>query len=252
VLAHARLSLSTAALGLITLVSIALVGPLATTADAGATAPPEVGECRDITLEQLYKNSNRTNPIDCSESHTARVIKVPTLPDSMNWETPIAKIERFVTKRCNPAWQETLGRTDKSRALTAYSWGWFVPTKEQRDAGARWIRCDLILWGGTRSLVALPTDDVPALGDLPHPDKIAKCLTRHPYSTNCARRHAWRATGVFTMDADTFPGERRIRRAAVRKCPSRVSTDVFRWTFRGKLVWKLGDHTVVCYSRTSN
>lgn len=247
-------SVAAAVLGLLSLLSLTLVGPFATTAGAaGSTGKPVVGECRDITLGQLWKASNKTPPIDCTEPHTSRVIAVPTLPDGLNWRSSLAKIERFVTRKCDPAWQEALGESYKSRALTAYSWGWFIPTKEQRQAGARWIRCDVILWGGTKSLVTLPTDEVPALGDLPHPDKVAVCLTRRTFVfTNCARSHAYRGTGVFVMTSDTFPGERRIRRAAVRKCPALVSSDRFRWTFRGKTRWNLGDHTVTCYSRTRN
>jgi hypothetical protein len=228
---------------------VATAGP----AQAGpAFQQPAVGECRALTWDEYMANSNNEAPIDCSQRHTSRVIAVERLPKGVTWDASDQKLARISTGICDPAWKEALGGSYASRAMTAYSWGWFIPTKAQRDRGARWIRCDMILFGGA-SLVRLPTDAEPALGTQPHPDGIAYCLKGESLAyTICSRRHAWRATGTFIMRDTAYPTAREFRRAAIRRCPSRVSTRGFVWDPPGFYHWRLGNHVVVCSSHTRN
>jgi len=225
---------------------VATAGP----AQAGpAFQQPRVGECRALTFDALNRWSNNEAPIDCSEPHTSRVIATGRLPRGVGWGASDRQLNRIATDICDPAWKTALGSTYRGRAMTAYSWGWFIPTKAQRERGARWIRCDVILYGG-RSLVRLPTDDEPALGAQPHPNGIAACLKARTFiHTVCARRHAWRATGTFVMRQKAYPTDREARRAALRRCPSRT-TGSFAWRYRGEYQWRAGDHVVVCYSHT--
>jgi hypothetical protein len=228
---------------------VATAGP----AQAGpAFQQPSVGECRALTFEELNRKSNNEAPIDCSARHTSRVIATGRLPRGVTWDASVERLARIATGICDPEWKTVLGSGYASRAMTAYSWGWFIPTAAQRERGARWIRCDLILWGG-RSLVRLPTDNEPALGPQPHPDRIAACLKGNTFiHTTCSRRHAWRATGTFVLRQDAYPTPREARRAAIRRCPSLVNTGSFAWRYRGANQWRAGDHVVVCYSRTRN
>lgn len=243
-------------LAVVLLLLAPLAAVVATTvpAHAGpAFQQPAVGECRSLTRDQLNRASNNEAPIDCSQPHTSRVIATGRLPKGVTWGASVQRLARIATGICDPAWKTALGGTYRSRAMTAYSWGWFIPNKAQRERGARWIRCDLVLLGGGASLVRLPTDDEPALGSQPHPDGIAACLTRRTFlSTICARRHAWRATGTFVIAQKAYPTERQFRRAAARRCPSRVNSDSFAWRFRDANRWRLGDHVVICFSRTRN
>jgi Septum formation len=237
---------------------VMLLAPLAavvTSAGPAQAGPgfqqPAVGECRALTYGEFLRWSNDEAPVDCAEPHSSRVIAAGRLPKGVNWGPSLKKLP-IAIGICEPAWKTVLGSTYRSRAMTAYSWGWFIPTKAQRERGARWIRCDVILYGG-KSLVRLPTDDEPALGAGPHPDSIAACLTTRPaVHTTCARRHAWRGTGTFVMRQDAFPTDGEFRRAALRRCPSLVNTGSFKWRHRVKYQWREGDHTVTCYSRTRN
>jgi len=234
-----------------------LLAPLAgvvVSAGAAQAGPafeePAVGECRVLTSDEALRKSNNEAPIDCSQAHTSRVIATGRLPRGVSWSAPMRQLKRIFTRTCDPAWKAALGRTYRSRAMTAYTWAWFMPTKAQRAQGARWIRCDLILLGG-RKLDPLPTDAQPALGAQPHPSRIAACLG--PASlrdTACTNRHAFRATGTFVIHQKAHPTARQLERAARRKCPSRVSSRVFLWFDHGPDRWQLGDHVVICYSRT--
>jgi len=228
---------------------IAAAGP----AQAGPTfQQPRVGECRAMSWDEYMGKSNNEAPIDCSQPHTSRVTDVVRLPKGVTWGASIDRLTNIATRLCHPSEMEALGGSYSSRAMTAYSGAWFMPTKAQRDRGARWIRCDLVLLAGTR-LATLPTDSVPALGAQPHPARIAACAKARTFArTICSTRHAWRATGTFTIRQKAYPTDREFRRAAIRRCASRTNTDTIFWQHRSKVVWRLGDHVVVCYSHRSN
>jgi hypothetical protein len=237
-------------------VVIMLLAPLAAviaTAGPAQAGPgfqqPRVGECRDLTFSQMMAASDRTNPTNCADPHTTLVFAVPRLPQGMSWSAPPEKIGLAAFKKCQPAWQELLGRTEKAREMSAYSWAWFIPTKAQRDHGARWFRCDLILYGGS-SLLRLPDDEAPVLAQPPLPNSVARCLTAKRNTTTCSRSHIWRATGTFRMRGTTYPSFRKFQRASDR-CRSRVrNPDRYLWNPPSRPEWRLGNKTVVCYSRT--
>jgi hypothetical protein len=245
--------------GALLAVVVMLLAPLAAVvvtagpAQAGpAFQQPAVGECRALSWDEFMGKSNNEAPIDCSQPHTSRVTDVVRLPKGVSWGASIDKLAIIATRLCLPSRMGALGGSYSSRAMTAYSGAWFMPTKAQRDRGARWIRCDLVLLAGTR-LANLPTDSVPALGAQPHPAGIAACLKARTFAkTICSRRHAWRATGTFKIRQEAYPTDRQFRRAAIRRCPSRVSTDGFVWQRPFKVIWQMGDHVVTCYSHKSN
>jgi hypothetical protein len=240
-------------------VVVLLLAPLAAVvvtagpAQAGpAFQQPTVGECRALNWDEYMAKANNEAPIDCSQPHTSRVIDVVRLPRGVTWGASIQKLTNIATRLCHPSQTQALGGSYSSRAMTAYSGAWFMPTRAQRDRGARWIRCDLVLLAGTR-LATLPTDNEPALSAQPHPARIAACAKARTFArTICSATHAWRATGTFTIRQEAYPTDREFRRAAIRRCPSRTSTDRFFWQYRAKVLWRLGDHVVVCYSNRSN
>ena len=242
------------ALGLVTLLAATLV---AVASPAGARVPdgpeyqmPDVGECRVLTLADTGKASDSTDTVDCTESHTSYVFTTGLLPDSLDWDSSPAKLSRAVINACYPAWEDHLGGGEKVREMSAYSIAWFMPTGAQRDHGARWFRCDLILLGGAKVL-RLPSDTAPVL-DTDLPDSVARCVTRDRHTTTCARGHRWRATGAFRMRHDSFPTPTQFQRAANRHCPRLTSTHRWLWEGPVKDTWRLGVRTMVCYSRRSN
>ena len=239
-------------LGLATLLAASLV---ALVPPAGARVPddpgyqmPEVGECRQLTFDQYDAASDPSDPGDCAESHTSYVFAVDLLPATLDWDSSLAKLSRAVSNACLPVWEDHLGGTEKAREMSAYSMGWFMPTKAQRDRGARWFRCDLVLLGGSK-VMPLPSDTAPVL-DTDLPDSVARCLTSDPAVTTCARGHRWRATGGFRLRTDDFPTLKQFQRAANHHCPRLTSTRRWRWEGPGRDAWRVGHRTMVCYSRT--
>jgi hypothetical protein len=219
-------------------------------ADAAAGARPTVGSCHSLSVDEIGEESDSRPTVSCTRPHTTRTIRVPLLPEGVDWNADPDKLFAIATRLCLPAFDKALGRTAKIRDRSAYAWVWFVPTASERDDGARWLRCDLVLYGGN-TVLGLPTDKVPALDKVPLPDSVARCL--HPSTlatTTCSREHTWRATGAFTLNQARYPSDRRLRAAALNRCPALVTSRTLRWSVRSKTVWKLGDHAVVCYSKT--
>ena len=243
--------------GLVAALSFLLIpigGPSQATPAAKAGDPnyhkPVVGECRDYTLADVAPRSNTTPVIDCTEAHTAKVIEVGRLPRGGTWaDYTIAQQWRMIYKVCHPAYNAILGSNDALRDMSSFTTAWFIPTKAERDAGATWLRCDLVLYAGTK-LADLPYDARPMLPAAPLPDIVARCQTRVYADTVCASGHAWRATGTFKLPESYYPGDKRIRKAAINRCPALTSSRTFHWTWRSQLVWEKGDHQVVCYTKT--
>jgi hypothetical protein len=233
---------------------IALAGTQATAETAPAT--PTVGECRQLTPQQIQAPSDTTAAIPCSQRHDVRVIAVPTLRSGVRWSDVATTRQRYAmaVSLCYSSYRKALGQVDRVRDRTAYALVYFEPTKRQRATGARWLRCDLALQHGT-GYATLPTDQQPALSDATPSDTVARCLHQVKGSfltTTCQADHQYRATGTFVL-RKRFPGRTALLHAGRSQCPTRVSTDTdFRFTWSPEPVWNLAhDHVVVCYSHTT-
>ena len=219
---------------------------------------PAVGQCRQLTTSQITDHtSNHTAPISCSRTHNSRVIAVPTLPKGVRWRdvsTP-GKLYKQAVSLCYPAFKAALGQTNAVRDRTAYTWNFFEPTKSQRQAGQRWLRCDLGLRRASQ-YAALPNDHVPALNDASPPTKVARCLrqvNRSFQTTPCSATHSYRAVGTFSISQSRYPGKSTLLQQGRSRCPKIVRTDTnFRWTWNNKTIWTRGhNHVVVCYTHSS-
>lgn len=143
---------------------------------ARAAAKPAVGSCRDLSPRELPKQSDPDAPVSCKQPHTGRTFAVPSVPRGTAM-SDLDALQRLVERTCRPAYHRAVSTSIRQRLLSAYGYVWFVPTQDQVRQGARWIRCDLYLAGGTGSLVPLPPARVPALRTAPHSDREARCYT---------------------------------------------------------------------------
>jgi Septum formation len=222
-------------------------------ANAGGGGKPTVGECRTLTAAQAAARTDTTAPSGCGTAHDDRVIAVPHLPTGVSWTgLSDAQIVKQGIKACTPALRTALGQNDKVRDRSAYDLVFFQPTAAQIAAGARWVRCDLVLRRG-KTLADLPTDRIPALSGLPLKKRVTRCLKgTHHIVTTCSSTHSYRATGSFTVASTSFPGRTALVRAGRAKCPSRVDSRSYLFTWKAKVIWNLvHDRTVVCFTKTS-
>lgn len=239
-----------------TIAGSGLAGLVTSPAEADPPGPDHgiatVGECRTYTYDQAMQMSEDSAPVDCTTSHTAQVLATPHLPDGMGWDATEQGVQaryRVMARACYPAFQAHLGRTESLRHKSAYTMMWFEPTAAQKERGARWLRCDLVLQR-RQSLRTLADATAPVLHRAPLPHREARCETGTHVRTTCDSRHRWRATGTYLVRQDTYPRRRAFIRLADQKCPRRTSSrDWFaRWSSR--VMWRAGDHMIVCFSKT--
>jgi hypothetical protein len=224
-------------------------------ADGPDFGAPAVGACSTMTAEQADARVDRSTVVPCSQAHQAKVAGVVRLPDGLAYSSR-GKLYRAMVKRCKPAWNELLGRTHRVRDSSAYQLVWFVPSKDQRQHGARWMSCSVVLRKGTE-LAKLPANKAPLLPKGELGDRIHRCLlatTASTITTRCSAEHGWRATGSFVVSSETFPGTTAVNRAARTKCPRLTNPrKPFRWTYWTKVNWQAGgDHAVICYTKTKS
>lgn len=229
---------------------VALPTATAVEADGPHYQEPQVGQCRNYGYSAAMGSTAQTPVVACSSTHTAKVIAVVQLPSSMTWSTPLDDIVHAGAVKCEDAYFQAVGSTDLKRRMTALGEAIFVPTQAQRDHGARWIRCDVVVWGRS-ALVPLP-NRTPILGDV-RPYKITRCIVgTHLYVTACGLTHTYRATGDFHLSGTTYPGDAAVLRAAERHCPSLVSSRTWVWTGPDRARWRAGNHVVVCFTKTTH
>lgn len=240
-----RLGLGSAVTGLLAAALTTIGVPSARAADPAYQAPV-VGQCFDLSAEELAAASYTEAPVDCAVMHTSQVIAVVQMPDALTYES--RGLERFALESCLPAQRRVLGTSLLGVRLTAFNLGYFGPTPEQQAAGARWLRCDLVL-GNNAELQALPgTLDV---GRYPFEKAVSRCLAgRDLHLTVCVERHTYRATGAIEVDARRFPGEKAWKRLGTQRCRAATTSRTYRFGWPTKVAWKAGDHTLICYTQT--
>jgi hypothetical protein len=239
-------------LGLSAAVAALVAATLTTvTAPANAADPtfgaPAVGQCFDMDVEELAGASYVEAPVDCAGTHTARTIAVALLPDDLAYAST-GKLTRFALETCFPAQRKVLRTSLLGMRMSAYNVGYFLPTAEQQAAGARWLRCDLVLGGGT-TLEPLPAKV--ALGKLPYKRSVSRCLTGGGFLlTVCSSRHSFRATAAIKVKASRFPSEKAWKRIGTQRCRSAVTSRSYRFGWPSKPAWKAGDRALICYSKS--
>lgn len=238
-------------LGLSAAVAALVAATLTTgTAPANAADPtygaPVVGQCFDMDVEELAANSYVEAPVDCAGTHTARTIVVAQLPADLTYDR-FAPLTRFALKTCFPEQRKVLRTSMLGMRLSAYNIGYFIPTPEQQAAGARWLRCDLVLGGA--SLEPLPAKL--ALGKLPYKKSVSRCLTGRDFRlTVCSGKHTFRATAAIKVKASRYPSEKAWKRIGTQRCRSAVSSRSYRFGWPSKAAWKADDRALICYSKT--
>jgi hypothetical protein len=216
---------------------------------------PTVDECRNYGLAAVAGQTNSSPVVGCGTTHTSKVIATPLLPDSLTWASSPDAIHLAMVKACLPAFRAKLGRTESLRQKSAYDIVWFEPTQVQKDSGARWLRCDLVLFGGA-TLQPITRNATPILPAAPLPNRVKSCIAGPDDSirlTVCTKAHRYRATGTYLVVRDYYPGPDNLFTIAKNRCPNLVTTPRYWYaTWMGKNSWKAGDHTITCYSHTSS
>lgn len=211
-------------------------------------APPLVGSCHWLTHAEAYADSEPKPPVDCSV-HNTETIGVPRLPSWLSWNDE-RRLGRFAARRCSAALLAYFGGRAKAVQMSAYDIYWFMPTTQQRIAGARWLRCDLALLS-PRKVPTLASE--PTLGRLPLSDAAARCRKGKASGfavVRCVEAHAFRATYAVKYPGKKYPGARRLVSWTIRKCQARMPRSAGFYEIPYRLEWAVGLRRSVCLKRT--
>ncbi len=216
----------------------------ATKAAPAYLGTPKVGECHNLTLKDIGAESETKKPVNCSERHTTRTIAVINPAPAAATSGSNTRQAYTVGKACGAALEKVLGGNAETRARTLYSLAWFVPTKDQRAKGAKWMRCDVTLTDQRRAYAL--ESETPFLDDDPEdrerlcgrikPDdsdkwEIVPCSVKHQF---VPRKYIPVEKGVAYKDAET---------RAERAC--RTNGPFFTWSNAEK--WGNGERFYICW-----
>ena len=193
---------------------------------------PAVGTCADMTWADVM-GETATEDVDCARRHTTEVVGVGQLPDDLSWDQR-RKVGKAVVAACAPGWETITTDDHLLYRRSAYEKFWFMPSQEQRDAGARWFRCDLARVKGER-LMVITGAGMPTVTKKLH-SNVRRCMTKDFYGTVCktkVRHLGWRNKEAFwlSVPAKDARAEKKVRRAALERCPDRVRTPKFAWSW---------------------
>jgi hypothetical protein len=223
----------------------------ASAAAAGlAPAAPAVGSCHALTPREGAARSDSDAPVPCRRQHTSRTIAVPRAPERVDM-TDDAAVAEFGGAACSKAFKRSVTRSTRSLLLSSYALYYFAPTRAQVEQGARWIRCDVVLYGGG-TFAPLPPARRPQLGRPPFGNREARCYTQRPGGyliTVCSRPHALRAKTAYPMSGRAYPSDRQFRAVAERRCEPVAGPG---WSIfpPSREQWRAGNRWVVCTAKT--
>lgn len=241
-----RLGTGAAVTGLLAAALTALAAPSAGAADPAYQAPT-VGQCFDMSRDELDQANYTEAAVDCGGAHTSQVIAVAQLPADLSYDSA-ADVTEFALETCYPVQRTILGTSRSRVRLTAFDLGYFTPTVEQQAAGARWLRCDLVL---TSDDTLKPLPGRLKVGTYPFKKSVSRCLAgRDFHVVVCADPHTFRATSALKVKASRYPKEKAWQRIGTQRCRTATSSRSYRFSWPSKVGWKVGDRSLVCYSQT--
>lgn len=219
--------------------------PQATKAAPAYLAEPKVGECHNLTLADIAAESETKKPVACTADHTTRTVAVVDAPAKALKGSAAARAYA-VGQACGDGYKKALGADSKTRAKTLYSLAWFMPTKEQRADGARWMRCDVTLSDEQRAYRI--TGSLPLLADGATKRELRCGRDKADKETwefvPCSVKHQYVAKMFVEASADTSYGE--AKKAATAACFA--NRGLISWS--QSEAWGVGDRWYVCWETT--
>jgi hypothetical protein len=235
-------------------------------ASSSSTAPerPQVGDCHRLSARELLGSADTKPAVECQDEHTTETAYVGTFkaavlsdPQTLTGD----KANRRAAQTCRKEAASYLG-TDRGRQLlTRVEVLWFVPTPEQVDAGADWLRCDVVVLERDDRLMPLPRSMKGALRQERGFDRYGLCGTARPGTKDfrrvvCGEEHSWRAISTIGIDGGKrYPGAGAVRAQGEEECQgqARAAQDDalqydYGWEWPTKAQWEAGQRHGYCWA----
>ena len=188
-------------------------------------AEPTVGSCYSYSKGTLDDVSSTAGPVACTAKHTAETYYVRTLPDSFGIPAKASTAARLsAAEPCTTkAMNAYLGIPDR-RLPSRFQTAVLFPTKAEWEAGERWMRCDVVLQGGT-ALVNLTKPAAEFVAGAPG-EQFDFCTPGTPNAKNTSAFpcNKPKANWIKVLDRElgragsTFPGTRSVENRTRSLC----------------------------------
>lgn len=226
---------------------------------------PLLGDCRLLDADDIAGRSNDTDPVPCTEPHTAETYAVGDLPVSLHdVGYHDEELGKWAYSTCSKAFQEFLGADESLVMRTILTWAWFRPSEADWEDGARWYRCDAIGGGEqTTDLVELPTTAKGLLLGRPD-DQWMVCAEGATVAGSvkvpCSEPHDWRAVTTISLGGaeDPYPGDKAVQNKSRDFCSSSVGAWLnypadydYGYTWFREAEWSAGNRRSVCWAKTA-
>ncbi|WP_370618922.1 septum formation family protein [Mumia qirimensis] len=231
-----------------------------------AAPRPVVDACYRLTPAQLDEAQLDVAPVPCTQPHTTQTYLVAMLPDEVD-PADGAAVATAADRGCRAALRPYLRATPARLALSRATYAWFVPSDDDLEAGARWLRCDVAVSRSDTTLLPLPVKAHGLLRNDGALDRYGRCartgragIAAGEGGRACALPHTWRAVAARRLGAarDAYPGGAAVRQDVLSRCeqPAREFTDNSTadidvgWLPPSRAAWASGDRFGLCWTRT--
>ena len=220
----------------------------APSASPSPSSLPQAGECHRLRPGSGVDDGDA---VPCTGPHNALTLAVLQLPRGVTYGTRADAFYPSVVGPCLAAYDSTVGGTAAQRNVSVFGLAYVYPTDAEKQAGARWFRCDLVAHATTRTLLDLPAQ-APFVKKL-LPARFAQCMNltatvNERTYVSCTHRHRLRATGWYIApDSLAWPGTSEINRLVKQKCQPRAKHRLFGWKTPTHDAWLRGDRLSVCF-----
>ncbi|MDQ3095815.1 MAG: septum formation family protein [Actinomycetota bacterium] len=230
---------------------------------------PDADTCRELRFVDIGRYSNATPTTSCAGRHTGFTFEVTRLPPDIAFEGVQIKndaIQQQAGQACRDAFETYVGGDAAARARVRLTVTYFLPDQDTFDAGARWVRCDIIALQADQILADLPMELEGLLDDDAAVDDYGLCSTGQPGAIDskqvtCDQPHTYRAIAALRLGAmaDSYPGETETRVVGKQRCEDLIvdllGSDggfTHSWTFPTPEDWNAGQRFGYCWNKASD
>ncbi len=231
--------------------------------------PPKVGECRALTFGAIGRYSNAGATTSCESPHTSLTFAVETLPKDIAFngvDIGNDAVQEKASLLCRADFAGYIGGSAATRALSRLSVTYFLPTQADFDAGARWVRCDVIALQSARVLGDLPSTVKGFNASDAALDDYGVCSRGEPGSADallvmCNQDHDYRALTALRLGSDSaaYPGEDVVGADGQKRCDTYISDVLglgggytYAWTYPSSDDWDNGQRFGFCWNQTAD
>jgi hypothetical protein len=234
---------------------------------AAPPAAPDVGECRKVSYSDISLFSNDSKPVPCKQDHTAYTFDVAELPSDVAFDGVEIKndaVQNAAADACQSSYAKFIGGDTSTRALARLTVTYFVPEQKGFDAGAHWVRCDIVALQSDNSLGPLPEriegylDNDDALADYGvcsrgDPSEVGSMLVM------CSQDHTYRAVDALRLGESgaSYPGEDKTLTEGKQQCEDLIKDLLgvsggftYAWTYPSASDWDAGQRFGYCWNET--